>query len=68
MDVIAQFRGNNLATIAVNMLTNEVLNRGIVPYYSTSISNVNSQRVAIKSGYIPSLSHCYRTRIDLLKQ
>lgn len=68
VDVLSQFRGNNLAIIAVNMLTNEVLNRGLIPYYSTDSSNVISQRVAIKSGYIPSWSHCFRTRIDLLNQ
>lgn len=68
VDVLSQFRGNNLATIAVNLLTNEVLNREVVPYYFTGISNVTSQRVAVKSGYIPSWSHCFRTRIDLLKQ
>ena len=68
VDVVPEFRGNNLATIAVNMLTNEVLNRGRIPYYSTGIGNIMSQRVAIKSGYLPSWSHCFRTRIDLLKQ
>ena len=68
VDVLSQFRCNNLATIAVNLLTNEVLNREVVPYYFTDISNVASQRVAVKSDYIPSWSHCFRTRIDLLKQ
>lgn len=68
VDVLSPFRGNNLATIAVNMLTIEVLSRGIIPYYSTGSSNVHSQRVAIKSGYVPAWSHCFRTRIDLLGQ
>ena len=67
VDVVSEFRGNNLATIAVNMLTNEVLTRGYVPYFSTGIGNIMSQRVAIKSGYLPCWSHCFRTRIDLIK-
>ena len=66
VDVLPQFRGNNLATTAVSMLTNEVLKRGYVPYYSTSIDNIFSLRVAAKSGYLPSWAHCYRTRMDLL--
>lgn len=66
VDVLPPYRGNNLAVIMVNTLTIEVLNRGIVPYYSTDCSNLASQRVAVKSGYIPTWSHCFRTRIDLL--
>lgn len=67
VDVISCYRGNNLATIMVNMLTLEVLKRGYIPYYSTDCGNVISQRVAIKAGYLPRWSHCFRTRINLLK-
>lgn len=66
VDVLPPYRGNNLAAVMVNALTIEVLNRGIVPYYSTDCSNLASQRVAIKSGYIPTWSHCFRTRLKLL--
>ncbi|BCN30985.1 GNAT family N-acetyltransferase [Anaeromicropila herbilytica] len=66
VDVLSPYRGNNLATIMVNALTFEVLNRGIVPYYSTDCSTLASQRVAVKSGYIPTWSHCFRTRLELL--
>lgn len=66
VDVLSPYRGNNLAVFMVNTLTIEVLNRGIVPYYSTDCSNLASQRVAVKSGYIPTWSHCFRTRLELL--
>lgn len=66
VDVLSPYRGNNLAVIMVNTLTIEVLNRGIVPYYSTDCSTLASQRVAVKSGYIPTWSHCFRTRLELL--
>jgi len=66
VDVLSPYRGNNLAVVTVKTLTNEVLNRGIVPYYSTDCSNLASQRVAVKSGYIPTWSHCFRTRLELL--
>jgi len=66
VDVISSYRGNHLATSMVNMLTLEVLHRGYIPYYSTDCGNVISQRVAVKAGYLPSWSHCFRTRIDLL--
>ena len=66
VDVLHSHRGNNVATTMVNMLTIEVLKRGKIPYYSTDSGNVISQRVAVKSGYLPAWSHCYRTRLDLL--
>jgi hypothetical protein len=68
VDVLLSYRGNKLATILVNTLTHEVLNRGYIPYYFTSYSNVISQRVAVQAGYHPAWSHCYRTRLgELLK-
>lgn len=63
VDVLAEYRGNNLATTIVNVLTIDILNRGIVPYYSTDCGNISSQRVAVKAGYIPTWSHCFRTRL-----
>lgn len=63
VDVFPEYRGNQIAPAMVNTLTLEILDRGIVPYYSTDCTNIASQRVAVKSGYIPSWSHCYRSRI-----
>lgn len=63
VDVLPPYRGNKLATILVNTLTLEVLNRGYIPYYSTDCSNVISQRVAVQAGYLPTWSHCFRTRL-----
>ena len=63
VDVLPEYRGNEIAVKLVNMLTFETLKRGIVPYYTTDCVNVNSQKVAIKSGYIPAWSHCFKTRL-----
>lgn len=63
VDVLPGYRGNDIAVKLVNMLTIETLNRGIVPYYTTDCTNINSQKVAIKSGYIPAWSHCFKTRL-----
>lgn len=64
VDVLEPFRGKGLATALVNMLTLKVLNRGYIPYYSTDCSNVVSQQVAVRAGYVPAWSHCFRTRLD----
>lgn len=66
VDVKSDYRGNHIASTMVDMLTKEVLNRGYIPYYSTDSGNIVSQRVAVKCGYLPAWSHCYRTRIELL--
>lgn len=64
VDVLELYRGKGLATALVNMLTIEILKRGYIPYYSTDCSNVISQHVAVRAGYFPAWSHCYRTRLD----
>lgn len=66
VDVLSPYRGNKLATILVNTLTLEVLNRGYIPYYFTDCSNVISLRVAVQAGYLPAWSHCFKTRLDEL--
>lgn len=63
VDVLPQYRGKEIAVKLVNMLTIEILNRGVVPYYTTDCTNINSQKVAVKSGYIPAWSHCFRNRL-----
>ncbi len=63
VDVLPEYRGNGIAVKLVNMLTIEVLNCDVVPYYTTDCANINSQKVAIKSGYIPAWSHCFKTRL-----
>ena len=64
VDVLPPYRRKGLASALVNMLTMEVLNRGYVPYYFTSESNIHSLRAAIRAGYSPSWIHCYKTRLD----
>lgn len=62
VDVLPSYRGNGVAAALVNMLTLEILERGYIPYYSTDCSNVASQHVAVKAGFVPAWAHCYKTR------
>lgn len=64
VDVLSEYRGNGIAVSLVNILTEECLNRNIVPYYTTDIGNINSQRVAVKNGFFPAWSHCFRGRVS----
>lgn len=63
VDVLPKYRGREIAVKLVNMLTLEILNNyEVIPYYTTDCANISSQKVAIKSGYIPAWSHCFKTR------
>lgn len=64
VDVLSEYRGTGIAVSLVNMLAEECLNKNIVPYYTTDIGNINSQRVAVKSGLFPAWSHCFRGRVS----
>lgn len=53
-----------MATGLVSSLTKELLDRNIVPFYSASVTNVGSQLVAVRSGYLPAWVDTYGTVLD----
>lgn len=53
IDVLPAFRNQGLATAMVRKLTCEILNKGAVPFYSASITNIASQMVAARAAYLP---------------
>lgn len=53
IDVKAGFRDGGLGTMLTKKLTLEILKRGILPFYSASVTNLGSQMVAARAGYIP---------------
>ena len=54
IDVIERYRKKGYATILVKIITDEILKRGIIPYYGTAWANIASRNVAINCGYKPS--------------
>jgi GNAT superfamily N-acetyltransferase len=51
VNIDEKYRHQGIGTMLVSQLTSRLLNMGIVPFYKTSISHVNSSNVAIKSGF-----------------
>ena len=47
-------RDSGIGKLLVTLLKNEILERGILPYYGTSISHIASQRVALGAGFVPA--------------
>ncbi len=64
IDVLPQFRNKGLATSLVSNLTIMIMDRGIVPYYGTSSSNIASQSIAYRSGFIPAWMCSYKNIFD----
>ena len=51
INVNKNFEGRYIATGLVSILKADILQKGIVPYYGTSFSNLASQHVAAKAGF-----------------
>ena len=54
IDVVPGHRGKGLGTALVLALKNEILRRGKIPYYGTSLSNLHSWHIALNCGFVPS--------------
>ena len=53
IEVLPEYRKDGLATILTKNLTLKILEKGIVPIWCASSTNIGSQAVANKSNYIP---------------
>jgi GNAT superfamily N-acetyltransferase len=53
IDVAPEYRGQGVGAALVAGLTQRILDRGKVPYYTTALHNLASQRVAYACGYHP---------------
>lgn len=51
INVNKEFEGRHIASGLVSIIKNDILQKGIVPYYGTSFSNLASQHVAAKAGF-----------------
>ncbi len=62
INVIPEAQGKGIGTYLVTHLKNELLNRGIVPFYGTMGSHARSQRIAVKAGFMPTWTALYSER------
>lgn len=53
IEVLPEYRKDGLATILTKNLTLKILEKGIVPIWCASSTNIGSQAVAYRSNYIP---------------
>lgn len=53
IEILPEYRKSGLATILTKNLTMKILEKGIVPIWCASSTNIGSQAVASRSNYIP---------------
>jgi GNAT superfamily N-acetyltransferase len=63
IDVIEGYRHRGIGAALVRLLKNELLSRGIVPFYKTSVSHMTSRNVAINAGFFPGWTEIYTRSI-----
>jgi len=54
IDVDEKHRSKGIGTLLVSLLKDEILIRGKIPYYGTSLSNLYSWHIALNCGFIPA--------------
>ena len=54
IDVIPEYRSRGIGTYLVTLLRNKIIEMGDVPFYGTAAANIQSQNIAIKSGFSPA--------------
>lgn len=59
VDVLPGRRGQGLGAMAVSLLSREVMRRGALPFYGTSMSHIASQKVALRAGFEPAWTELY---------
>lgn len=64
IEILPEYRKGGLATILTSNLTRKILEKGIVPIWCASVSNIGSQAVAYKSNYIPLWMETYSDIFD----
>ena len=64
IDVKPEYRKGGLGTELVSNLTVDIIEQGIIPFYSASVTNIGSQMVANRSGYIPYWIDTYGNILD----
>lgn len=68
INVGKQHGHSGIGKMLVMLLKNEILKRGILPYYGTSMSHIASQRVALGAGFVPAWAELATSRIDVRTQ
>ena len=54
IDVLPQYRSRGVGSCLVTLLKNKIMEMGDTPFYGTAAANIQSQNIAVKSGFKPA--------------
>lgn len=63
INTVREQEAKGIGSMLVTMMKNEVISRGLIPYYGTSMSHIASLRVAQKAGFLPMWAELITSRI-----
>ncbi|MBR4892520.1 MAG: GNAT family N-acetyltransferase [Clostridia bacterium] len=63
INVKDKFKGMGIGAYLVNLLKEEIIKRGVMPFYGTVESHIYSQKIALKCGFTPAFWQMYSTKI-----
>lgn len=64
IDVLPEYRGKGIGTNLVALLKQEMLKRGKIPFYGTSLSHIISKNIAINAGFFPAWAEVYSRKLE----
>jgi len=64
VDTLPEYQNHGIAKAMVSILTENLFEKGILPYYSTRVVNIASQRTALSLGYNPAWVELYSREIQ----
>ena len=53
VDVLPEYRGRGIGKAVVDILSDRVIERGLIPFYGTSVSHLASVNIALSAGFRP---------------
>lgn len=54
IDTLPQYRSRGIGTYLVTLLKNKIIEMGDIPFYGTATANIQSQNIALNSGFRPA--------------
>lgn len=63
VNVKEKYRKEGLGAFLTNKLKDEIIKRGVLPFYGMVESHINSQKIALKCGFIPAFWQLYTKEV-----
>ncbi|MCR5742230.1 MAG: GNAT family N-acetyltransferase [Lachnospiraceae bacterium] len=65
IDVLPEYRSRGIGAYLVTLLKNRIIEMGDIPFYGTASANVQSQNIALNSGFKPTWVETEAVKIDM---